>query len=172
MLKSLVSQQLEATPLRFRVAETLDEILTLEWLAKEALAESRFRAARFSLEKFTKAAERAAADTSRHGVLIATRSDHPIGFAYCNIGEPLVGTGLLIATVQVLYVGKSIRDTLLGGKAANALLNGVLSWSKSRRAEELLIHTTSGIKADVNDRFLRRREFQAVGGSYVRVKEI
>ena len=83
-----------------------------------------------------------------------------------------MGTGLLITTVQVLYVRKSIRDTLLGGKAANALLNGVLSWSKSRRAEELLIHTTSGIKADVKDRFLKRRGFQVVGGSYVRVKEI
>ena len=153
--------------LHFEVAENVDSVLQLRDLAEEALAESRFRAADFSIEKFTKAAKRAAADTSRHGVLIATRSDCPIGFAYCNIGEPLVGTGLLIATVQVLYVGKTTRDTLLGGKAANALLNGVLSWSKSRRAEELLIHTTSGIKADVNDRFLRRRGFQVIGGSYV-----
>jgi hypothetical protein len=148
-------------------AETLSEILALECIAKEAMAESRFKGAEFSVEKFTMAAERAAADTSRHGVLIAARSDSPIGFAYCNVGEPLVETGLLITTVQVLYVGKSTRDTLLGGKAANALLNGVLSWSKSRRTEELLIHTTSGIKADVNDRFLRRRGFQVVGGSYV-----
>lgn len=155
--------------LHFKVANDIKSILRLRHLAEEALAESRFRGANFSIEKFTKAAERAAADTSRHGVLIAARSDSPIGFAYCNVGEPLVGTGLLITTVQVLYVGRSTRDTLLGGKAANALLNGVLSWSKSRQAEELLIHTTSGIKADVNDRFLRRRGFKVIGGSYVHI---
>jgi rhodanese-related sulfurtransferase len=168
MLKSLVSQQLEANPLRFRVAETLDEILTLELLAKEALAESRFQAARFSPEKFTKAAKRAAADTSRHGVLIATRSDRSIGFAYCNIGEPLVGTGLLITTVQVLYVGRSTRDTLLGGKAANALLNGVLSWNEVRQGAEVLIHLTSGIRSAETHSFLKKRGFETIGGSYAK----
>jgi hypothetical protein len=90
---------------------------------------------------------------------------------HCNIGEPLVGTGVLIATAQVIYVSKSIRRTLLGGKIANALLNGFVSWSKSRRAEDLLIHTTSGIRAEQNDRFLKRRGFGCVGGSYVRTMD-
>ncbi len=161
------SKDLISGGLDFVVASKLDQILQLQPLAEEAMTESRFRAARFSKAKFVSVAERAAADTSRHGVLIASLSGYPIGFSYCNVGEPLVGTGLLITTVQVLYVSKSTRDTLLGGKAANALLNGAFNWSKSRRAEEMFVHTTSGIKAEVNDRFLRRRGFRVVGGSYV-----
>jgi hypothetical protein len=105
---------------------------------------------------------------SRHGVLIPTHNETPVGFAYCNIGEPMVGTGLLITTVQVLYVSAKVRASLLGGKIANGLLNGVLNWNAARDGQEVLIHVTSGIQAAGTHRFLKRRGFETVGGSYVR----
>ena len=154
--------------LKFEVASELSQIMQLRSLAQEALAESRFRGATFSLEKFTKAAERATADISRHGVLIASRSDSPVGFAYCNIGNPMVGIGLLITTVQVLYVSPKIRATLLGGKVANGLLNGVLSWNKVRQGKEVLVHLTSGIKSAETHLLLKKRGFETIGGGYAK----
>ena len=68
---------------------TVAEMVSLEDLAREALAESRFSASAFSPEKFRKGAERAAADTKRHGVLIAANDNGPVGFLYCTIVKHL-----------------------------------------------------------------------------------
>jgi len=152
----------------FKVAKTVDEILQLEPLAAEALTESRFGIAAFSRSKFQKVAQQAAENQSRYGVLVATLRGKPVGFLYCAIGEPLVGEGVLITTVHVLFVPPSLRGGLLGGKVANGLLNGVLSWSKSRNGKEVLLHLTSGVHSARTHRFLNRRGFVAIGGSYAR----
>lgn len=157
-------------PLRveFRVASNLADMMSVEALAQEALAESRFGKSRFSEEKFLKVAKQAASDNGRHGVLIATLRDEPLGFLYCGIGEPLVGEGVLITTVHVLYVPPALRRNLLGGKIANGLLNGALSWNKARHGQEVLLHLTSGINTKQSHVFLKRRGFQTLGGSYVK----
>lgn len=154
--------------LKFELATRLEGILELRDLAKSALEESRFNKAKFSDEKFVKAAKIAAREPKVHGVLTAHLADRPVGFAYCQVGEPLVGTGLTISTVQVLYVEERVRASILGGRIANGLLNGVLSWSSSRNTSEVFIHTTSGIKTITNDQFLKRRGFKVLGGSYAR----
>lgn len=151
------------------MATKLEEMLKLEGLVAEALAESRYSKATFSAEKFRKLAERASEDVTRHGVLIAQRRGEPIGLAYCNIGEPLVGTGLLITTVQLLYVSASVRGSLLGGKVANSLLNGVLSWGKVRNCEETLVHGTFGSSVVGIEVLMRKRGFVRIGGSYVNI---
>ena len=153
---------------QFSVAETLEDIIGLESLAAEALAESRFNQARFAPEKFRRAAKRAAGDPARHGVLVARRSDQPVGFAYCTIGEPLIGTGFLITTVQMFYVKQDVRNSLLGGRIANSLLNGVMRWNAARDGQEVLVHLTSGVRSAQTHRFLKRRRFQTIGGGYAK----
>ena len=148
------------------VAKTFDEMIVLEDLAKEALAESRFNAAIFSSEKFTAECRKASKDTDRFGVLIAKSNESVAGVAYCAVGEPLIGSKLLITTVQLLYVRSRFRTSMLGGRIANSLLNGLISWSRARNSQELLIHSTSGIKPMVNDRFFKKRKLSSIGGSY------
>lgn len=143
-------------------------MLALKPLVKEALAESRFGAATFSDEKFQNVVERTAGDNIRYGVLAAYQNDNPVGFAQCNIGEPLVATGMLVTTVQIMFVCAALRVTLLGGKVANGLINGVQSWSKARDGTEVMIHLTSGVKSAQTHKLLKRRGFETIGGSYAR----
>lgn len=152
--------------MEFYHAKTLEQILDLESLAREALNESRYNAATFSPDKFKKHAAEAANAPRYHGVLVAAHGGKPVGFVYCNVGEPLVGTGLLITTVQVLFVAPSIRETLLGGKAFLGLLNGLTAWSNSRNGKEILIHSTSGVNVSEMSRALTRKGFEVCGASF------
>ena len=153
---------------QFHVAHSVADILTLRSLAAQAVAESRFASAHFSQDKFERLAARLAEDTTRYGVLIAAHASHPVGFLYCEIGEPLVATGLLLTTVQAVYVTAPVRHTLLGGRVANGLFNGVLRWTAARGGCEVLIHHTFGIGAARAHRFFKRRGFRALGGHYAR----
>jgi len=67
------------------------------------------------MDKFRRAAERATKDSNRHGVLVASRDTTPIGFVYCNIGEPMVGVGLGKAQRAVMAVIKHDGCELLQG---------------------------------------------------------
>lgn len=153
--------------LKFNLATNLVEKLELRYLAKAALEESRFNKAQFSEAKFIKAAEAAAHNPKVHGVLTAHFNSTPIGFAYCQVGEPLIGKGLKICTVQSLFVSNELRSSLLGGRVANGLLNGLKSWAKSRNSDEITLHSTSGVDPLRLGSFLRRRGFKAFGGSFV-----
>ena len=152
--------------MKFEVITNEIAIMALEPLVQALLAESRFAKAEYSRDKFLKIAKKAAADSARHGFLVAYQNESPVGFVYCGIGEPLIGTGLLVTNVHVLFVSKPVRSSLLGGKVANGLLNGILHWNKARNGEEVLIHLTSGIRPQDTHRFLKRRRFYVVGGSY------
>lgn len=104
----------------------------------------------------------------RYGVLTAYQNDDPVEFVHCNIGDPLVASGLLIATVQVLFVHPAMRTTLLGGRIANGLLNGMLRWNETRKGQDVMIYLTSGVKSAQTRGFLKRRGFVVIGGSYGR----
>jgi len=75
--------------------------------------------------------------------------------------------GPLITKVQVLYATAQVRASSPGGKVANGQLNRVQRWNKARGGAEVLIHVTSGIRAEGTHRFLKRRGLETVGGSYV-----
>ena len=149
--------------MHFYHAKTLDQILQLEPLARSALSESRYSKAVFSKEKFHKRAQEAANAPRHHGVLVAEHKEQPIGCIYCALGEPLVGTGLLIASVHILFVEPHIRKTILSGKATLGLLNGLIAWTKARGGNEILIHATSGVKVEATREALTKRGFEVCG---------
>jgi hypothetical protein len=153
-------------PLNFAVLTKIDDMIALEPLVQAALAESRFADIPYAPEKFRRGVERAAADVKRHGVMAGYVDARPIGFAYCSVGELLIGKDVLLTTVHAIYVSQKLRKGLLGGKVANGLLNGVLSWSKARSAREVMVHATFGIDAVGMHRFMKRRGFGVVGGNY------
>lgn len=104
-------------------------------------------------------------------MLAAYREGRAVGLSYCTVGEPICATGLLIASVQLIYLEPTTRRGLLGGFISNALLNGTISWSKSRGTQVLLVHQTSGIEIKRGSRFFVRRGFAINGGEYVKKLE-
>ncbi len=154
--------------LKFAVFTELKQMLSLQSLAEQALVESRFSYFTFSPEKFQILADNAAQDTKRHGVLVASLECKPVGFCYCTLGGLAIGEGAFLTTVSLFFIPIHIRQTLLGGRIANGLLAGLESWTVARSGREILFHVNFGGASERTHRFLKRRGFATVGGSYVK----
>lgn len=59
------------------------------------------------------------------------------------------------------------RGSFLGGKVGIKLIHSVSDWAKSKGAEEIHIHTNSGIETMRTDKLLTRLGFKAIGANYV-----
>lgn len=135
-------------------------------LAREAHAESRFGYIPFSDDKVQKIVLAALEDEKRYGVMLATKGETAVGFLGCSVGEYHIGKGVLIATVHSMYVSRSTRIALSGGRAALGLLKGVETWSEARGAQEVLFHVTSGVGLSRTHKFSNRVGYTFAGGTY------
>lgn len=152
--------------LHVRLADSLQDLEFLRPVSLEFHAEARFRDIPYSHKKRDDLFAQALNKPNRFALLIAEYGEQPVGFLFCAVGEYIVGYQDLITTVYSFYVRKQYRSTLIGGKAALRLLNGVVKWSKPRRVREIMIHVTSGIDIQRTDKFLRRTGFGVVGANY------
>lgn len=132
----------------------------------DALSESRFHYFRFSKEKFVRQAKKISKKSRSNGVLCASIDGQPVGMIYCTFGELEVATQAYITTVNLFFVTRRLRASLLGGKAALGLLSGLESWTRHRGGKEILVHSNFGEGGDRTHRFLRRRGFETLGGCY------
>lgn len=134
-------------------------------LAKQDHAESAFSSMAFSSDKFdsifNKVLDRAAIG------LLARIDQKPVGFIYVTLGEYFVADARPIATVNVLYVKKSIRYSLVGGKVALKLIRSVQKIANDQEATHLLFHVTSGTNIAKTDRFFRKLGAITLGGNYL-----
>lgn len=113
--------------------------------------------------------ERALKDPDRFGIICAVPGDgrpEIYGFASIHAGEYFLGEGTLVATVQALVVAPELAGTLLNGKVALRLFQGVRHWAKTRNCAHLLVHATAGLEPKASDRFFRRCGMKVAGGNY------
>lgn len=137
-------------------------------LAEQAHVESRFSRIAYSEDKVRRLFLRALKDHKRSAIFLGERRGSPVGFAYCTIGEYHIGTGTLIATIHNINVIKSVRSSLDGGRVALGLFRGAETWSKSKGAQEILLHVTSNIELDRAHSLAKRLRYQFIGGSYAK----
>ena len=135
-------------------------------LARRGHEESIFGDLPFSEKKFKALFDRGIKRPKTHLGLKATIDGRIIGFAYCYLGEYYVATGGLIATINVLYVDKEVRESLLGGKAALKLLRGIMKWARASKVFCLMIHVTSGLNIEILGRFFKKMKYNQTGGNY------
>ena len=110
-------------------------------------------------------AERFLADPARYGFLIARHTGRPVGMLSC-FAERLYYTDVTTVSCLALYVREECRRTLLGGRVMMRLLHAGRRWAINRRAVELRLHVTSGVRIGSTDRVLRRLGFRQTGGNY------
>ncbi len=84
-----------------------------------------------------------------------------------SVGSYYLSLGGRMVTVYGIYVSAKVRGTYLGGKVGVKLLRLVSEWAKSQNAEEIHIHSTSGIDEKRTDKMLKRMGFETYGGNYV-----
>jgi len=156
------------TDLSFRLCVDPSDLPHILRLAEEAHHESRLGHIPFSEEKVRKLAAAAFKKQDRQAVMLAFKSDLPVGIAYCSIGEYHIGSGLLLTTIHNINVTRSVRETLSGGKVALGLFRGIETWSKARGASEILLHVTSGVHTDRAHKLAKRLGYKFIGGSYAK----
>ncbi|RHZ91846.1 GNAT family N-acetyltransferase [Cereibacter sphaeroides] len=147
------------------IADDLDPILRL---VRDAHAESRFSYIAFCEGKARAAIQAIADDRRLQCGFIAWQGGTPIGVSSCRLGECFLGTGVLVATINNVFVARTARRSLNGGSAALGLMEHMLAWAARRGAREIMLHATSGIDPDRTHKLVKRLGFGVVGGSYVR----
>lgn len=158
----------ETQELKFFVADNAQEVWPFLDLIKKTHDESHLGHIKFSESKTISIVHKAIADKKRNGIFLAERKGVPVGFLYCTIGEYFIGTGSLITTVNSMGVARRTRRSLNGGRVALGLISGLESWSRARASSEILFHVTSGNGVGRTHKFLKRRGFTLLGGSYSR----
>jgi len=147
-------------------ATQIEEMAAIKDIAHEFHAESRYGHLPFSEEKFARFCSSALARPEDTVALYVQYDGKAVGVLTAGAGDYYLTDGGRMATVYVMYVSASIRETLLGGKIGMRLIRIVSEWARSQRAEELHIHSTSGIDPERTDKLLRRLGFKAFGGNY------
>ena len=152
--------------LHVRLADSIADLEFTRIASIELHQESRFSNINYSHKKRDDLFVRAINKPDRYALLVAEYKAEPVGFLFCTIGEYIVGYGDLMTTVYSFYVRKKFRDNAIGGKAAMRMLQGIVHWSKVRRAKDIMIHVTSGIDIQRTDKLLQRRGFRVIGANY------
>jgi hypothetical protein len=147
-------------------ATRIEEISEIRDIAHEFHAESRYAHVPFSEEKFTRFCSNALLRPGENIALYVRYQARTVGVLTAGAGDYYLGEGGRLVTVFVMYVSASIRETLLGGKIGIRLIRIVSEWARAQGAEELHIHSTSGIDPERTDKLLTRIGFKPYGGNY------
>ena len=99
-------------------------------------------------------------------VLVAEFQQQIIGFIYAITGEYFIGEGDHIVSVHGLYVRRSVRTTLLGGKTGLKLVSTLRQWAENQSISYVLFHVTAGQQVQVQDSFFRKLGMTTLGGNY------
>ena len=143
-----------------------DEIDLILPLAREYHRESRYNHIPFSETKLRQLFTQGF--NNQHDTFGAymRHGERVVGIVHAGVGDYYLGDGGRIVTVLSFYVPKDIRDTMIGGRVTIKMMRILTDWAKAQRAEEIHIHTTSGISPRRTDRMLRRLGFRTLGGYY------
>jgi hypothetical protein len=163
-----------ATPIARRVgsdlkiirATRIEEITEIRDIAHEFHAESRYAHLPFSEEKFARFCSNSLLRPEENIALYVQYRGKTVGILTAGSGDYYLGEGGRLVTVYVMYVSARVRDTLLGGKIGVRLIRMVSEWARAQLAEELHIHSTSGIDPERTDKLLSRLGFKTYGGNY------
>ncbi len=148
-----------------RVTRPEDVVRAID-IAREYHGESHYRHIPFSEAKLLRVYGRLVARSDTTLGVLAKRGDAIVGVMLAEVGKYFLGTGGQIATNQVLYVSGRLRGTALGGRVAVRLMRLFIDWAKSKGADEINVHATSGIDPERTDKFLKRFGLQPYGGNY------
>lgn len=135
-------------------------------LARSVHEEGIFASIPFSEAKFYKYFDNTIEEPDKFLALKATLDDKLVGFAYCYVGGYFIGSDATVVTVNTICVDKSVRSGILGGKVAVRLVRGIEVWAKSRGAQLILYHVTSGRGVSGIDKFFRKMGMTTLGGNY------
>lgn len=131
----------------------------------------------FSDQKFDRLADTVYAKSPHMVCLVAEREGQILGFSCASAGSYQLSDEGIMATCHAVIVDTDRFSDTMGGKARRAvtflrLLKGIKAWSKTRGADHLLVHITTGtvedgFDAEATARLLRKVGGKSIGGGYI-----
>ena len=153
----------------FRIirATRQEEILEIRDLVLEYHAESRYAHLPFSEKKFIRGFSKALSSPSDTLAVYVQYKGATIALLHAGAGDYYLGEGGRMVTIYAMYVSPRIRKSLLGGRVGTKLLRMAGEWAKQQSAQELHVHSTSGLSPGRTDKLMIAMGFVAYGGNYV-----
>lgn len=148
-------------------ARHTEEIPNVRDIVREFHAECRFSHVPFSEEKFIRFYTKALSNPHSTFLVYIQYKNKTVGVLHASVGDYYLGIGGRMVTIYGIYISANVRGTYLGGRVGMRLLRLVSEWAKSQDAEEIHIHSTSGVEPKRTDKMLTRMEFEPYGGNYV-----
>ncbi len=148
-------------------ASTPEEMPCVRPTLMQYHAESRYSHIVFSEKKFEKNFIKAINNPANTLIVYVQHKGKTVGLLHAGIGDYYLGEGGIMVTVYGIYTSADVRSSLLGGKVTLKLIRAVTDWAKANQANELHIHSTSGIEPQSTGKFLNRLGFKTYGGNYV-----
>jgi len=155
-----------ASALKIIRATRIEELIEIRDIAQEFHAESRYAHLPFSEEKLARFCSNVLLRPEENMALYAQHRGRTVGVVTAGVGDYYLGEGGRLVTVYAMYISASIRNSLLGGKVGMRLIRMVSEWARAQRAEELHVHSTSGIAPERTHKLLSRLGFKTYGGNY------
>lgn len=144
-----------------------EEILRVKDISLEFHTEGPYAHLQFSEEKFIRAYTKAIQNPQNTLAIYIQYNGETVGVLNAGAGDYYLGVGGRMVTVYVMYVSAKVRGTFLGGKVGVKLIRILTDWANAQKAEEIHIHSTSGIEPQRTDKLLTRMGFAIRGGNYV-----
>lgn len=148
-------------------ASQAEEIECIRDISREFYDESRFGHLTFSEEKFVRAYTKAIQNPQNTLMIYIQYQGEAVGLLHAGVGDYYLCVAGRMVTVNWLYVSPKVRGSFLGGKVGVKLIRIVSEWAKAQNAEEIHIHSASGIDPKRTDKMLTRMGFTTYGGNYV-----
>ncbi|MCB1385956.1 MAG: hypothetical protein KDJ80_08455 [Nitratireductor sp.] len=131
----------------------------------------------FSDAKFDRHVESILQFPPHMAALVAERTDPEgnsslAGFAWATAGTYALSDEGVMATCHVIAVDGDTLGPVLRARVFLSLLKAIKAWSKTRNADHVLVHVTTGSRADGFDttathHLLKKVGATAIGGGYV-----
>lgn len=149
-----------------RLAETGDRE-ALRDICRRMHERSIFAFIRFSAAKFDRNFDRILGQSANSVLVAAECGGRVVGGMWASAGEYYAGEGSALTTVHVLAVDPDGIGPLRRARCFLRLVAAAKAWGRSRMAETVLVHVTTGRKLRSTDKLLRAAGARAIGGGYM-----
>ena len=146
-----------------------DDRVAVSGLAERVRKESLIRGVAFSHNQFGKCFDVTVEKPGLHLGLKAHVGGRVVGFCFAVAGECVIGEGANVVTVIAFATDHSCRSTMLAGKAAVSLQEGVKRWAGQVQASLVMFHVTSAANSAGSDRFFWKLDMTTLRGNYAYV---
>ncbi|WP_282053260.1 hypothetical protein [Phaeobacter inhibens] len=152
--------------MNYWICKDVSDIPKIIPLIHEAHLASNLRRIPLNIQKIESIVQKSLSKKESSAIMLAGRRGMVEGAAYCEVGEYIIGSKILLTTIHGIFVSNRLRKSLAGGRVALSLFKGIETWSTSRKSSAIWLHDTFGIDEGRTHKLVRKIGFSTAGATY------